>query len=43
MELIALIFGMFGVGFWLGVAVQRIAFKNQSKETLNQQNIKERK
>lgn len=43
MELIALIFGVFGVGFWLGVGVQRIAFRSQSKTTLNQQKIKERK
>lgn len=26
MEIIAITFGVFGVGFWLGVLVQRLAF-----------------
>ncbi len=43
MEMIAIIFGVFGVGFWLGIAVQRIAVKsNMKKQTVEQQNIKEK-
>jgi len=43
MEIIAIIFGVFGVGFWLGIAVQRIAVRsNMKKETIQQQSIKEK-
>ena len=44
MEIIAITFGVFGVGFWLGVLVQRLAFKDNSKSySANQEKIKERK
>ncbi len=43
MEMIAIIFGVVGVGFWLSIAVQRIAVKsNMKKQTVEQQNIKEK-
>tara|TARA_B100002019_G_scaffold293021_1_gene318306 strand:- start:1181 stop:1369 length:189 start_codon:yes stop_codon:yes gene_type:complete len=43
MEIIAITFGVFGVGFWLGVLVQRLAFKDNVKSySLNQEKIKER-
>tara|TARA_R110000787_G_scaffold176611_2_gene288766 strand:+ start:518 stop:652 length:135 start_codon:yes stop_codon:yes gene_type:complete len=44
MEIIVVVFAVFGIGFWLGIAIQRIAFKdNSKKDTSNQQKIKERK
>jgi len=43
MEIIAITFGVFGVGFWLGILVQRLAFKDNGKSySSDQERIKER-
>ena len=43
MELIALFFGVFGIGFWPGILIQRLAIRNNNTTTHNQNKIKERK